>query len=271
LSTLEIILPLRNPTDVLEQTVKSLIGQTDRRFSVLISDNHSTQGAERLLEAAAQFERAGIVTSRIRPPIALGRVEHWNWAHHQATGEWLKPIFAGDWLEPEYVARLRASAESTPGCSYIFCAYVMHRINESPTHVVSAYAGRFYAASEMQREVLRNGMQFGPPSAAAFERAAFVKVGGYPTPLPICSDSLMFCALASTFGVLGLAEPLCHFNIHGARFSTSLPQKRKDTFRESLTYYFMLAYRAWADHVPYSKGKFMRLLWRETRDYLRKK
>ena len=68
-------------------------------------------------------------------------------------------------------------------------------------------------------------MQFGPPSAAAYERTAFVAAGGYPTPLPICSDSLLFCALASRHGVLGMAEPLCHFNIHGARFSTGLARE----------------------------------------------
>ncbi len=224
-----------------------------------------------MANAAVQLERAGISVNRMRPPFELGRVEHWNWAHHQASGDWLKPVFAGDWLAPDYVARLRAASEGTPDCRYIFCSYVLHRVNEAPASVISAFVGRFYSAAEMQQLVLRNGMQFGPPSAAAFERGAFIEVGGYPTPLPICSDSLMFCTLASRFGVLGLAEPLCHFNIHGARFSTSLPQKRKDTFRESLTYYFMLAYHAWADRVPYSRVSFARLLWRETRGYLSKK
>ncbi len=256
---------------MLEQTVKSLAAQTDRRFSLLISDNHSTQGGELIAAAARQLEGTGLTVRRVRPPVELGRVEHWNWAHHQTTAGWLKPVFAGDWLEPDYVAKLHAARETNPGCRYIFVSYVLHRINEAPLSVISAWAGRFYPASEMEQVVLRYGMQFGPPSAAAYERTAFICAGGYPTTLPICSDSLLFCAMASRYGVLGLAEPLCHFNIHGARFSTTLPQKRKDTFRENLTYYFLLAYHAWANQISFPNLGFARLLWRQTRAYLSKK
>jgi glycosyltransferase involved in cell wall biosynthesis len=60
LSTLEIILPVRNPTAVLTQTVRSLATQTDRRFTVLLSDNHSTQGLELLEAAVNELQDAGI-------------------------------------------------------------------------------------------------------------------------------------------------------------------------------------------------------------------
>ena len=269
--TLIIILPLRNPTMVLEQTAKSLAAQHDRRFSILISDNHSTRGREFIDGAISEFQKAGIAVRRVQPPVELGRVEHWNWAHHQAEAEWLKPVFAGDWLDLEFVAKLRAAIAAHPACRYVFSPYVLHRSDTAPLTVTSVWAGKFHEAAEMERHVLSLGMQFGPPSAAAYERTSFVAVGGYPTPLPICADSLLFCALAARFGVLGLAEPLCHFNIHDARFSTNLGEKRKDTFRENITYLFMLAYHAWTRRVAFSKPGFARLLARETRSYLSKK
>lgn len=267
MNTIEIILPLRNPTAVIEQTTESLTTQTDRRFSVLLSDNHSTRGEEMLAAAASRLSSAGIAVRCVKPPFELGRVEHWNWAHHESNADWLKPVFAGDWLEPDYVARLRACIAGNPGCRYVFATYVYHHGSDKPISVVSPWAGRFHTAAEMERNVLRYGMQFGPPSAAAIERNAFIAVGGYPTTLPICSDSLMFCALASRFGVLGLAEPLCHFNIHEARFSTTLPGRRRDTLRECLTYYLMLGYRAWSERVHFSRNGFARLLLREIRAY----
>ncbi len=267
MSTLEIILPLRNPTAVIEKTVDTLAAQSDRRFTVLLSDNYSTTGAEFFSAAANRLQSAGIVVRRVQPPFELGRVEHWNWAHHEAGTDWLKPVFAGDWLEPDYVARLRAGIAANPACRYIFASYVYHRGLDKPVPVVSPWAGRFRSAAEMEDNVLRYGMQFGPPSAAAIERTAFVAVGGYPTTLPICSDSLMFCALASRYGVLGLAEPLCHFNIHDARFSTTLPGRKRDTLRECLTYYLMLGYQAWSARVRFSRPAFARLLIRELRAY----
>src|SRR6202012_2467346 len=117
--------------------------------------------------------------------------------------------------------------------------------------------------------VLRYGMQFGPPSAAVFERAIFTAGGGYPTALPICADSLMFCAMASRFGSLGLGEALCHFNIHGARFSTSLLGRRRDSLRETLTYYWMLGYGAWAQGIDFCKLAFAKALLRELRAFYR--
>ena len=267
MSTIEVILPLRNPPAVLGQSVESLATQTDRNFSVLISDNYSTKGEDIIVAAVTRLERAGIQVRRVRPPFELGRVEHWNWAHYEAAADWLKPVFAGDWLESGYIARLREVINANAACRYIFCNYVLHLGNNPPTNMASVWAGRFRPAAEMEQNVLRAGMQFGPPSAAAMQRNAFISVGGYPTPLPICSDSLMFCTLASRYGVYGIADALCHFNIHDARFSTSLPGKRRDTFRETITFCWMLAYRAWAAGIEFSKLAFLRLLARETRSY----
>jgi hypothetical protein len=269
LSTLEIILPLRNPPAVFSKTVESLAAQTDRRFSVLISDNGSTQGLELIDDAVSRLTKSGIQTRRVKPAAELGRVEHWNWAHHESGGAWLKPLFAGDWLEPNYVEAIHEAWEDHPECRYIFCNYVLHPGENPPVKVESPWAGAFRRPDEMREMVLRYGMQFGPPSAAAFEKTAFVSMGGYPTPLPICSDSVMFCTIAARYGVLGLAPALCHFNIHGARFSTTLPQKRRDTFRETMTYYAMLASLARADGGSFPWNGFARLMLREWRAYRR--
>jgi glycosyltransferase involved in cell wall biosynthesis len=271
LSTIEVILPLRNPPTVLQQSVESLALQTDRSFSVLISDNYSTKGGEIIGAAVSRLEGVGIRVRRVKPPFELGRVEHWNWAHHESTGDWLKPVFAGDWLENNYIARLREVVAANSECRYIFCNYVLHPGNNPTVTISSPWAGRFRPAAEMELKVLSYGMQFGPPSAAAIEKNAFISMGGYPTPLPICSDSLMFCTLAMRYGVYGIADPLCHFNIHDSRFSTTLPGKRRDTFRETMTFSCMLAYRAWAAGVSFSKVAFARLLLRETRAYCAQK
>jgi hypothetical protein len=71
--------------------------------------------------------------------------------------------------------------------------------------------------------------------------------------------------MASRFGALGLLEPLCHFNIHGARFSTNLSEKRSQTLREVLLYQKMLAYSAWSSRVVFSLPGFLRLTLREIR------
>jgi hypothetical protein len=265
LKSLQIILPVRNPTSVLEKTVRSLTGQTDREFSVLLSDNHSTEGLQMLEAAAAELQSAGIAVHRAQPPYELGRVEHWNWAHHQATGEWVKPLFVGDWLEPAYVGQLRASLIGNPDCKYVYTAYVLHHGDQPPVTVDKPWMGRYLGPEKMRPIVLRNGMQFGPPSVAAFDLTAFIVLGGFPVSLPICADNLLFCSMASRFGAFGITEPLCHFNIHGARFSTNLGSQKRQTLREVLTYQYMLAYSAWSARAIFSLPGFLRLVVREIR------
>ena len=269
--TLEVIIPLRNPGDVLDQTIRSLTAQTDRNFSVLLSDNFSTAGFEQFARAEALLSQSGIAVRTIRPPIELERVEHWNWAHYQSTGDWLKPLFAGDWLDSAYVARVREMAANDSNCRYIFANCVYHRPGQPDLVGTDVRAGGFRPPLAMQDLVLRCGMQFGPPSAAAYERTAFISLGGYPTTLPITADSLLFCTLAARFGAASLPEALCHFQLHAGRFSIDLPGKRRATLREHITYYSMLAYHAWTERDAFPVRGFLRLLARLGRDSLLRK
>jgi len=266
--TLEVLIPVRNPTDVFRQTIDSLTIQTDKNFSVLISDNFSTNQTEEIDRAVKTLSDAGIAVRKIRPPRELGRVEHWNWLHGQSTADWLKPLFAGDWLEPVYVTRLRETVAANPACRYVFCNGHVHRPGEKPWTAPNPWLGRFHTPAEMQDIVLRCGMQFGPPSAAAYERNAFAQAGGYDPNLPICADSYLFCKMAATFGAAGIKEHLFHFHIHGARFTHELQGKQWAPLRESFIYYFRLLrdVRTLGGKVP-AIG-FLRLLARACRDYL---
>ncbi len=267
---LEIIIPLRNPTEVLDKTIESLVGQTNRDFSVLISDNHSTKGQDHIERALMRLAEGGLTARKIKPLMELERVEHWNWVHYQSSADWLKPLFVGDWLEFSYMARIREVMIAGESCRFVRCDYFLHRYDTkaSKVQVSSSWSGRFYTPAEMQDVVLRYGMQFGPPSCAAYERTAFVALGGYAPVLPITADCLFFCTLAARFGVMSLAEPLLNFNIHADRFSKNLPQIRRETLRETCTFLFTLAYHAWTENVSIPFGGFLRLLARTYKNYL---
>jgi hypothetical protein len=264
---LEVLIPVRNPTEVFAKTIDSLAAQTDKNFSVLISDNLSTKGSERIEIALKVLSAAGIAARKIQPPAELGRVEHWNWLHHQSNADWLKPLFAGDWLEPAYISRVREIAATTPACRYIYSNGYTHRPGQPDFTAHNRWAGRFNTAQEMQDVVLRYGMQFGPPSAAAYERQAFLSAGGYEPGLPITADSYLFCKMAARFGAAGIQEKFVHFNIHGARFSTGLSEKKWETFREGINYFFRLAHDVRADGGRIPIFGFLRLLARTAKNY----
>lgn len=267
MNTIEVLIPVRDPTEVFGKTAESLISQTDKDFSILISDNYSTKGVEHMERAMATLQAAGIQARKIQPPTEMERVEHWNWLHYQSSAQWLKPLFAGDWLEPGYIATLRETIAREKRCAYVYCGYQYHS-GEDTRVVLPQWGGRHFSPKQMQDVVLRFGMQFGPPSVASYERTAFRALGGYPTALPIAADSLFFCTFAARFGAVGIQKPLCHFNIHASRFSTTLPGRRRDTLRETFTYYLMLAYHGWTEHDPVPLFGFLRLLVRTVREHL---
>jgi len=265
---LEVLIPVRNPTEVFFKTIDSIAAQTDRNFTVLISDNFSKTGQEYVENALAKLDGAGIAGRRIQPPAELGRVEHWNWLHYQSGAGWYKPLFAGDWLEPDYFAALHGIISGEPRCGYVYSGHVLHRGGGIQT-VLSHWRGRFFTPEEMQDVVIRFAMQFGPPSAAAYRRDIFFNSGGYDPRLPICADSLLFCQLAARNGAYGLPKAYTHFLIHAARFSHQLPEKERETFREVLRYYAELGICAWQERWRFPKFGYLRLFAREIRRHLR--
>jgi hypothetical protein len=120
----------------------------------------------------------------------------------------------------------------------------------------------------MQEAVLRLGHHFGPPSAYAFSREAFLAIGGYRPSLPITADCLFCCTLAARLGVVTIPDLLANFFIHGARFSTGLPARRLATLREELTYHGLLTYHAWTERQPVPWGAAARTAARRIRNYL---
>lgn len=260
--TIEVLIPVRNPTEVFFKTIESLAAQTDKNFSVLISDNFSIKGAEHFESALQKLAAAGISAKKIQPPSELGRVEHWNWIHQQSQADWLKPLFAGDWLELDYISSVRDIIRGESACGYIYCGFQHHHGAETWT-VISHWNGKFFSAHEMQNVVMRYGMQFGPPSAAIYKRELFIQSGGYDSSLPICADALLFCKLAARHGAFGISSVKTHFVIHAARFSDQLPNKRRELFREQMRYMIELGRLGWQERWSFPLFGYLRFFGRE--------
>jgi len=271
--TLEVLIPLRNPTDVIARTIESLATQTDKNFSVLISDNFSTKGSEQIESGLKKLSESGIAARKIRPPMELGRVEHWNWAHHQSEADWLKPLFAGDWLEPNYVERIRVAINADPPVDIINCSFISHQPDGTQTE--GNLPGGYRSPEQVLGDAFRDGNCFGGPINLCFRRLAFELVGGYPPALPVSADFWLILMLALRKGIRTCPEVLGHFNYHPARFSTNFPWKRIHGDRE--LFIILLAATSAANfmEVPVNLAKrnrfFARLFKRNTKAWIKRR
>jgi hypothetical protein len=227
---LEVVIPVRAPTDVLLKTARSLAAQTERSFSVLLSDNGSGEESSVVRETVQILETSGLATRVIRPPEELGRVEHWNWSHRQAAADWVKPLFVGDWLEPEYAAIVGRAIENNAGAEIVNCNFRSHHPDGTTTQ--TSYTGGLHSREEVLAQACRVGNDFGGPINICFRKLAFEMVGGYPPALPVSADFWLILMLALRKGLVTCPEVLANFNFHPTRFTTNFPYHRINGDRE---------------------------------------
>lgn len=224
--SIEIIMPLRNPGEPLRQSIASLTAQIDREFSVLLSDNFSTDGTALIDECRDALTAAGVKARVVQPSFELGRVEHWNWAHHQAEAHWLKPLFVGDTLKPEYVARLRERAAQQPGARVVRCGFE----SITPRGVFPAAeppcAAERLSPAEFLAHFPQHGNWLGGPVNFAYEQTAWRGSGGYPVQLPAVADVCLYVSLVLQHGLELLPGRLAAFHLHDQRFSHGIRGRR---------------------------------------------
>jgi len=260
---LDVIVPVRNPGEPLAATISSLIAQSDRSFGVLLSDNYSTVGTGYLNAAQERLEGAGLTVRLVRPTLELGRVEHWNWAHLASAAVWLKPLFVGDTLAPEYVARLRERITSRPSARLVRCAFeFVTPAARGPAAEPPVVAERF-SPEELLLHYPKHGNWLGGPINFAYERSAFRGAGGFAIQLPGAADLQLFVTIALRHGIEFLPDSLATFHLHEERFSHGIRGRRVNAVLEHWLILRQARNFCLENGLPWPKGGVGAGIWRE--------
>lgn len=139
-------LPVYNGEQFLAQTLDALLAQTYKDFELIISDNASTDGTEKICRAyAAQDSRIRY----IRQPENLGASANYNYTFEVARGAYFKWSAADDICAPEYVERCVEVLERDP--SVVLC-YTRAKAIDSQGNVIKDYPGKRNAYSPSARQ-----------------------------------------------------------------------------------------------------------------------
>lgn len=205
--TLEILLPVRNPGTGLLRTALSLAAQTGRSFEVLLSDDGSGARGEHIEAALKQLSAAGIAVRQLKAPGELTRVELWNWTHAQARADWLKPLLAGDALQPKYVERLKQRLAEKPSAQLVRCDAELH-MDWGVDSARAPFADSSIAAAEVGDYFPAKVDWICRASNMAYSRTAWLGAGGYCDQLPGFASLNLNVTLALHHGLENIAEPL---------------------------------------------------------------
>jgi glycosyltransferase involved in cell wall biosynthesis len=116
---LAIGLPVRNGEKYLPQALDSLLGQTFGDFTVLISDNASTDATA---EIAAEYRRTDPRVRYVRQRDDLGAVGNFNHVFRHTEGEFFKWAAADDVPAPTFLDRCVAELRAEPDAAAAFSA-----------------------------------------------------------------------------------------------------------------------------------------------------
>jgi glycosyltransferase involved in cell wall biosynthesis len=108
---LTIGLPVYNGENYLAQSVDSLLAQTFTDFELIISDNASTDGTQRIAEGYAALDPR---VRYVRHPVNLGSAENHNGVIREARGEFFKWASDDDLYAPELLERCVAALDARP-------------------------------------------------------------------------------------------------------------------------------------------------------------
>ena len=111
-----------NESQFLPAMLESLLNQTDQDFTLLLSDNYSTDGTSDIIE---DYRHRFPSISVIKPPIFLPGIEHVSFAHsHIAQNllDYTHIVFLGghDIFSSETIHCLKTKAEQSPASAIIY-------------------------------------------------------------------------------------------------------------------------------------------------------
>ncbi|MDW5593646.1 glycosyltransferase family 2 protein [Conexibacter stalactiti] len=186
-----IAVPTYNRAATLERTLASALGQTHRELELVVSDQASTDGTERLCRALAAAD------ARVRylrqPTNAGGSTANFNLLAAELRGPYAMLLADDDWLQPDYVERCLRLLVERPELAV---AYGRARYFDGDRHVAD---GRLHDHLEeapaarvttYYRTVDDNGVMYGLMRADALR-------GALPMPNVLGNDWLLMGRVAA--------------------------------------------------------------------------
>ena len=192
---ISVIIPTYDRAGLLPRALHSVLGQSHPPAEVLVVDDGSTDGTERLVRSEFPTVRYSRQENR---GVAAAR----NHGIREARGEWVAFLDSDDeWLHRKLERQLEAHRKEP---RFLLC------------HTNEIWIRRGQRVNPMKKHAKSGGYIFEEclplcvvsPSSVVAHRGLFERVGLFDESLPACEDYDLWLRVCSRFPVLYLEEPL---------------------------------------------------------------
>lgn len=203
-----VVLPVRNGLPYLADAVSSILTQTYADLELVVSDNNSTDGTDRLLASLAD-PRLRVV----RPPRPLSVADSHRFAIEQTSGELVGMMGADDIAEPDKIAKQVAILDADPTLVLVGCWCMMIDRNGRTIGMIRPPS----SPEGIQREIIRRNPFIAP--ALLLRRAAYDAVGGIDEELGPAFDYDLSLRMLRVGRGANLPEQLLRYRFHAGMHS----------------------------------------------------
>lgn len=228
-----ICIPTYNGEKHIQETILSVLNQTEKRFELLIIDDCSTDNTiGKILEI--QDSRIKLIQNSVN----LGFTNNWNRALSESHLPYFKLIPQDDLIDARCLElQINAFEHASKTIALVSCA--RNIINENGKIIFhrglsSYHSGYISAELAIQKIVQSGGNPIGEPGAVLMKLETARKIGGFAQD-NIYTIDLDYWVRALQFGGLHyINEPLASFRVHQGSQSIAMAKLQSIQYRELL-------------------------------------
>lgn len=227
--TVFVVIPCHNYARFLAVATGSVIGQTGVDVKVLIIDDCSTDGSQRLAQALAETDPRIKVVAHGRN---LGHIATYNEGIAAAEGDYLVLLSADDVLTPGSLARATALLEAHPSVGFAYGNAVMFEAESMPTARQAVDGWTVWEGRDWIEERCRVGGNAVCSPELVMRTSVQRQIGEYRAELPHSADMEMWLRAATVAGV-GRIEGAdqAFYRVHSGSLSHTLCVAPTDDLR----------------------------------------
>ncbi len=205
--TFSVIIPLYNKAPYVRKTVESVLGQTFDDYELIIIDNGSNDGSNKIV---AGFTDPRIRTIRLDKNVGVSNARNNGVA--MATATYITFLDADDWWEPTFLEEMAGLIERHPGAGIYGTGYYIVKNGKKRVAPIGVEEG--FTEDEINYCAVYAKTLCMPLTSitAAMPRSIFDEMGGFKSHLKLGEDFDLWIRIALKHKVVFLNKPLSNYN-----------------------------------------------------------
>ena len=205
--TFSVIIPLYNKAPYVRKTVESVLGQTFDDYELIIIDNGSNDGSNKIV---AGFTDPRIRTIRLDKNVGVSNARNNGVA--MATATYITFLDADDWWEPTFLEEMAGLIERHPGAGIYGTGYYIVKNGKKRVAPIGVEEG--FTEDEINYCAVYAKTLCMPLTSitAAMPRSIFDEMGGFKSHLKLGEDFDLWIRIELKHKVVFLNKPLSNYN-----------------------------------------------------------